>query len=63
MTGDFIDDDESVKAMRETARVTGLTELLLQLRRHHVKTMEALDRERAWLSKALLLLGVDEVKP
>jgi hypothetical protein len=27
---DFIDDDENVKAMRETARTIGLTDLLLR---------------------------------
>lgn len=49
----FLDDDENVKAMRETAREVGLTRLLLQ-------AAEADDvlRMRRIVQDALRLLGV-----
>jgi hypothetical protein len=63
---DFINDDENVKAMRETAQTIGLTQLLTDLRRDHAALVTALDRQRARLTQALALLGVDDerrVKP
>jgi len=60
---DFIDDDENVKAMRETAREMGLTDLLKEVRRDYVAILSALDRSRARVTKALMLLGVEEEKP
>jgi hypothetical protein len=59
-TPDFFDDDENVKAMRETARTVGLTSLLLDVRRGHVNVQIALDRDRARVTQALVLLGVSE---
>jgi hypothetical protein len=57
---EFIDDDENIKAMRETARTIGLTDLFLDLRREHVAILTALDRNRARVTNALMLLGVTE---
>ena len=51
MTIDYIDDDENVKAMRETARTIGLTELLVKADR---STNGA---TKARIRKALRLLG------
>jgi hypothetical protein len=48
---DYIDDDENVKAMRETARVVGLTESLLRI---HTET----ERLRREIDAALTWLGV-----
>lgn len=59
---DFIGDDENVKAMRETARTTGLTALLLDVRREHLAVQTALDRDRARVTKALELLGEEDKK-
>jgi hypothetical protein len=44
MTPDFFDNDENVKAMRETARTIGLTTLLLDVRREHLNVQAAIDR-------------------
>ena len=57
---DVLGDDENVKAMRETARTIGLVELLLDVRREHLKVLTALDRDRARITKALILLGVKD---
>jgi len=46
----LLDDDENVKAMRETAQAIGLTQLLAD-------TLTALDRQRACVAEALQLLG------
>ena len=51
MTADYFDDDENVKAMRETARVVGLTQLLLDARDGKLDPNTAIRR-------ALRLLGV-----
>ena len=58
----FIDDDENVKAMRETAQTIGLTGLLMAVRRDYVALLSALDRSRARVTQALRLLGVEEDK-
>ena len=58
MTPDHFDDDENVKAMRKTARTVGLTTLLLDVRRSHLAIQTALDRDRARVTQALVLLGV-----
>ena len=58
MTPDHFDDDENVKAMRETARTVGLTALLLDVRREHLNVQTALDRDRARVTQALRLLGI-----
>lgn len=58
MTPDHLDDDENVKAMRQTAHATGLIQLLLDVRREHLKVQAALDRDRARVTLALELLGV-----
>jgi hypothetical protein len=60
MASDYLDDDENVKAMRETAQQIGLTDLLRDLRREHLKLAERLDADRARITKALVLLGVSE---
>jgi hypothetical protein len=57
-TADFFDDDENVKAMRDAAERIGLTQLLLDVRREHLTVQVALDRDRARVTKALMLLGV-----
>lgn len=57
---DFFDDDENVKMMRETARTVGLTKVLADLRRDHVALLTAVDRQRARITKALMLLGVKD---
>ena len=57
MTTDHLD-DENVKAMRETAAQIGLTALLRELRREHLKLSERLDASRARVTAALALLGV-----
>ena len=54
MTIDHIDDDENVKAMRETARTIGLTQLLIDIS-HSPAIMGCEDIER--LLQALRLLG------
>ena len=57
---DHLNDDENVKMMRETARTVGLTALLLDVRREHLNVQTALDRDRARVTKALQLLGVQD---
>jgi hypothetical protein len=57
---DFIDDDENVKAMRDTAQIVGLTALLKDTRRELVEALTVLDRQRARVTKALMLLGVHD---
>ena len=57
---DHLDDDENVKAMRDTAQRIGLTALLLDVRREHLTVQIALDRDRARVTQALVLLGVSE---
>ena len=52
-----MNDDENVKAMRETARVIGVTQLLIDIARSP-SNMGAEDIER--LGHALDLLGVTE---
>lgn len=54
----FLNDDENVKDMRETARVLGLTTLLVEARRELVDASSVLDRQRGRVTKALELLGV-----
>jgi hypothetical protein len=56
---DYLDDDENVKAMRETARQVGLTQLLLDIAESPAN-MGAADIER--LGKALDLLGVSDTE-
>ena len=57
----YFDDDENVKAMRETARRVGLTQLLIDISRSPANMGHA-DIER--LCDALRLLGVArESKP
>jgi hypothetical protein len=51
---DYLDDDENVKAMRETARTIGLTQLLVDIARSPAN-MGSADSER--LHRALALLG------
>jgi hypothetical protein len=58
MSSDYLEDDENVKAMRETAQQIGLVALLRDVRREHLKTLERLDADRARITKALMLLGV-----
>jgi hypothetical protein len=54
MISDYFDDDENVKAMRETARIVGLTDLLERAyRSKNAGTIKELVRV------ALLQLGVD----
>lgn len=60
MPNDYLDDDENVKAMRETARTVGLTALLLDVRRSLLVTQSALDRDRARVTRALDLLGASD---
>jgi hypothetical protein len=60
MTTDHLDDDENVKAMRETARTVGLTRLLRDVRRSQLAMQTALDRDRARVTQALVMLGVSE---
>ena len=57
---DFFDDDENVKMMRDTARTIGLTKLLLDVRREHLTVQKALDRDRARVTQALVMLGVSD---
>lgn len=57
---EFLNDDENIKAMRDTARTIGLTELLLDVRREHLKVLTALDLDHARITKALMLLGVED---
>ena len=57
---DYLDDDENVKAMRETARTVGLTTLLLDVRHSHLTMQTVLDRDRARVTQALILLGVSD---
>ena len=54
---DYFDDDENGKAMRETARMVGLTQLLIDISRSPAMTGGA-DIER--LGNALELLGVSD---
>lgn len=56
----YLDDDENVKAMRETARTLGITKLLLGVRREHLAVQTALERDRARVTQALILLGVSD---
>ena len=56
-TTDYLDDDENVKAMRETARTIGLTQLLIDISRSPA-LMGDEDIER--LGRALSLLGVSD---
>lgn len=58
MNSAYLDDDENVKAMRETARTIGLTELLLDIRREHLRLADAIDRDRARVTRALEFLGI-----
>jgi hypothetical protein len=53
----YLDDDENVRAMRETARTIGLTQLLIDIARSPA-VMGGGDIER--LCKALELLGVSD---
>ena len=55
MNPDYLDNDENVKAMRETARTIGLTELL-------VKASQSTNSEatKELVRKALHLLGVSD---
>jgi hypothetical protein len=55
----YLDDDENVKAMRETARTIGLTQLLIDISRSPA-IMGGEDIER--LSKVLNLLGVADTE-
>ncbi|HUF47284.1 MAG TPA: hypothetical protein VMM93_05660 [Vicinamibacterales bacterium] len=55
---DYLNDDENVKMMRDTAQRVGLTDLLACTQRELVGTLAALDRSRARLTRALELLGV-----
>lgn len=57
MASNFLDSDENVIAMRDTARRIGLVALLLDVRREHVAVQIALDRDRARVTQALELLG------
>ena len=54
---DFLDDDQNVQAMRETAREVGLTQLLIDILRSP-PTMATEDIDR--LNRALDLLGVSD---
>jgi hypothetical protein len=56
-TPDHFDDDENVKAMRDTAWTTGLTKLLLDVWRTPASVG---DENRERLGKALDLLGQPE---
>lgn len=56
MTSDYLDDDENVKAMRETARVIGLTRLLIDIREGTLDAQVAVRR-------ALRLLGISDEVP
>jgi hypothetical protein len=58
----WLSDDENVKAMRETAQATGLTDLLKEVRRDLVDAINALDQLWARVNKALELLGVADDK-
>jgi hypothetical protein len=56
MTPTYLDDDENVKAMRETARAIGLTQLLIDARDGIMDAPKA-------IARALRLLGIsDEVR-
>lgn len=57
---EHLDDDENVKAMRETASTIGLTKLLTDLRQEHVRLLSEVDRHRARITKALMLLGASD---
>jgi hypothetical protein len=50
MSADHLDDDENVKAMRETARTIGLTQLLIDARQGEIEPVDA-------IRAALKLLG------
>ncbi len=56
MTINHLDDDENVKAMRETARTIGLTQLIVDA--YRIGT--AKDAATSALGKALDLLGVPD---
>jgi hypothetical protein len=60
MTTSYLDDDANVKTMRETARMVGLTELLLDVRRSLLDMQTALDRDRARITQALIIVGVPD---
>jgi hypothetical protein len=55
----YFDEDENVRAMRETARVVGLTQLLIEAFDSATSGIADLDR----LRRALALLGVPPAKP
>jgi hypothetical protein len=57
MITNHLDDDENVKAMRATARMVGLTQLLIDISRSPAM-MGGEDIER--LGRALELLGVSD---
>jgi hypothetical protein len=57
MITNHLDDDENVKAMRATARIVGLTQLLIDISRSPAM-MGGEDIER--LGRALELLGVSD---
>lgn len=54
MTNDHLDDDENVKAMRETAHTIGLTQLLIDIHQSDQYGIE----ETAKFCRVLELLGV-----
>ena len=56
---DYLDDDENVKAMRETARVIGLTQLLIDIQRSDEYGIAETEK----FCRALDLLGVSEKEP
>jgi hypothetical protein len=64
MDNTYLDDDENVRMMRETAKAIGLTALLLDLRRDAAALAhapgDAMDLQRARLTHALTLLGVSD---
>ena len=53
----YLDDDENVKAMRETARVIGLTQLLI-----NITCSLPAERIHEALHEALRLLGVSDTE-
>jgi hypothetical protein len=59
VTDCYFDDDENVRAMRETARVVGLTQLLIEAFESATVGIADLDG----LRRALDVLGVKRDKP
>jgi hypothetical protein len=57
MSPDYLDDDQNVQMMRETAQAIGLTALVRDMRREQLRALDLLDANRARIARVLELLG------